>query len=283
MPLYDNPISGATDPSPIQIKHHPTLTSYSRKSLSSKWEEAEKWVKTSPLNHLRATDSPRSTQSDKRTGKSLSSLATLPHPSRTMRIPIHDGLPRHSFKERFTDIGKGHYDGLEYVEDGRAATNRETQSRKCSSPSRENTPATASTVLSSSGVFDGSLLNNWNLREEEKEEVVWNSLEDGVTGIKNYLPEEESRKCCPRCRRENAKVQAWINLQDAKAEAELKKMELKIERMRANMEDKLMKKMAAVEKKAAKWRAAATANHAHHIPLVSQKSGTMKSADDFSC
>ncbi|XP_049935994.1 uncharacterized protein LOC116263042 isoform X2 [Nymphaea colorata] len=252
MPLYDNPISGATDPSPIQIKHHQTLTSYSRKSLSSKWEEAEKWVKTSPLNHLRSTDSPHSTESDKRT-------------------------------ERFTDIGKEHYDDLEYVEDGRAATNRETQSRQSSSPTRENTPAAGSTVFSSSGVFDGSLLNNWNLREEEKEEVEWNSLEDGVTGIKNYLPEEESRKCCTRCRRENAKVQAWINLQDAKAEAELKKMELKIERMRANMEDKLMKKMAAVEKKAAKWRGAAAANHAHHIPLVSQKSETMKSAADFSC
>ncbi|XP_031498480.1 uncharacterized protein LOC116263042 isoform X1 [Nymphaea colorata] len=283
MPLYDNPISGATDPSPIQIKHHQTLTSYSRKSLSSKWEEAEKWVKTSPLNHLRSTDSPHSTESDKRTGKSLPSLVTLPHPSRPMRISIHDGLPRHSFKERFTDIGKEHYDDLEYVEDGRAATNRETQSRQSSSPTRENTPAAGSTVFSSSGVFDGSLLNNWNLREEEKEEVEWNSLEDGVTGIKNYLPEEESRKCCTRCRRENAKVQAWINLQDAKAEAELKKMELKIERMRANMEDKLMKKMAAVEKKAAKWRGAAAANHAHHIPLVSQKSETMKSAADFSC
>ncbi|CAN6467714.1 unnamed protein product [Victoria cruziana] len=248
MPLYDNPISGATDPSPTQIKHHTILTSYSRKSLSSKWEEAEKWVRSSPLNPLPPTDSPHSTKSDRR-----------------------------------SDIGKGRYNDLEYVENCRTETNRETQSRISSSPSKQNTLATASIALSSGGVFDRSSLNNYNQREEEKEEMVWNSSEDGVTGKTNYLPEEESRKCCIRCRREEAKIQAWINLQDAKAEAELKKMELKIERMRANMEDKLMAKMAAVEKRAAKWRSAATADHAHHISLVSQKSEIIKSTDDFSC
>ncbi|CAN6467713.1 unnamed protein product [Victoria cruziana] len=277
MPLYDNPISGATDPSPTQIKHHTILTSYSRKSLSSKWEEAEKWVRSSPLNPLPPTDSPHSTKSDRRSGKSLPS--TIRHLSQPMRISIHDDPPRHSLK----DIGKGRYNDLEYVENCRTETNRETQSRISSSPSKQNTLATASIALSSGGVFDRSSLNNYNQREEEKEEMVWNSSEDGVTGKTNYLPEEESRKCCIRCRREEAKIQAWINLQDAKAEAELKKMELKIERMRANMEDKLMAKMAAVEKRAAKWRSAATADHAHHISLVSQKSEIIKSTDDFSC
>ncbi|KAF3787434.1 hypothetical protein EJ110_NYTH14950 [Nymphaea thermarum] len=286
MPLYDNPISGTTDASITHTKKHPSSTIQPRRHLPSKWDEAEKWVKTSPLHPLQSPRSVKSTKGNKRIDKQFQSSATMvPLADRSFEAPLDDNPPRNFLKDRFMDIGKGVYNGLEYAEAGRVGNNADgcsLKSRKLSASSVLNTQATTSTVMSSIGLFEGSSLNNWN-SGDEKEEVVWSGLENGFARARKHVQDDkESRQCCIRCRREEAKIQAWINLQDAKAEAELKKMELKIEKMRSNMEDRLMKRMAAVEKRAEKWRAAANANHSHHISLVSHKAERMKATDDSS-
>ncbi|GER53622.1 remorin family protein, partial [Striga asiatica] len=70
---------------------------------------------------------------------------------------------------------------------------------------------------------------------------------------------------------EEAKIQAWVNLQSAKAEAESRKLEVKIQKMRANMEEKLMKRMADVHRKAEEWRANARFQHSEQIRKAGQQ------------
>ncbi|CAM8944249.1 unnamed protein product [Rhodiola kirilowii] len=116
--------------------------------------------------------------------------------------------------------------------------------------------------------YNYSMVSNWSSRQEEEEEVS-KSLRHFDNGFRmSYsetrtaaLEEEEKTKCCLRHQREEAKIQAWVNLQNAKAEAQSRKLEVKIEKMRSNFEEKLMKRMTAVHRKAEEWRAAAQLQH----------------------
>ncbi|CAA0829483.1 Remorin family protein [Striga hermonthica] len=172
------------------------------------------------------------------------------------------------------------------------------------SPARHNTPADRSGPLgpnddehSKSGLsllkgshlaklhcgaqFD-SAKSNWWSREEEEDDVSkslrhFEATSGGECRIsesepKNFVwEEEENNKICLRYQREEAKIQAWVNLQSAKAEAESRKLEVKIQKMRANMEEKLMKRMADVHRKAEEWRANARFQHSEQIRKASQQ------------
>ncbi|KAH9665451.1 Remorin C domain-containing protein [Citrus sinensis] len=171
-----------------------------------------------------------------------------------------------------------------------------------SSPARHNTPANRSGPLALGhsnsinstvdisqlqechlaklqlGTQYDSVPSNWSSREEEEEEIS-KSLRHFETGSvcqksasdsrAAAWEEEEKTKCCLRYQREEAKIQAWVNLQSAKAEAQSKKLEVKIQKMRSNLEEKLMKRMVVVHRRAEEWRAAARQQHAEQI----QKAG----------
>lgn len=173
---------------------------------------------------------------------------------------------------------------------------------KSSSPARHNTPASRSgpLALGNSGSGNnsidisqlqechlaklhlgtqyGSVTSNWSSREEEEEEIS-KSLRHFETGIVSQKSvsdsraaaweEEEKTKCCLRYQREEAKIQAWINLESAKAEAQSRKLEVKIQKMRSNLEEKLMKRMAIVHRKAEEWRAAAHHRHTEQTQRAS--------------
>ncbi|KAF2300893.1 hypothetical protein GH714_018062 [Hevea brasiliensis] len=129
---------------------------------------------------------------------------------------------------------------------------------KNSSPARHNTPANKSGPLpsgNSSGTNSSinisqlqachlaklqhgsqydSVTTNWSSREEEEEEISKSlrHFETGITGRRSVSDsraapweEEEKTKCCLRYQREEAKIQAWLNLQTAKAEAQSRKLE----------------------------------------------------------
>ncbi|KAK1577062.1 hypothetical protein Q3G72_018723 [Acer saccharum] len=174
-----------------------------------------------------------------------------------------------------------------------------------SSPARHNTPANRSGPLalghsdSTSSTIDisqlqechlaklqlgtqyDSVTSNWSSREEEEEEIS-KSLRHfetaGTVSRKSVSDsraiaweEEEKTKCCLRYQREEAKIQAWVNLQSAKAEAQSRKLEVKIQKMRSNLEEKLMKRMAIVHRKAEEWRAAAQQQHAEQTQRASEQ------------
>ncbi|GMY34890.1 hypothetical protein FCV25MIE_30132 [Fagus crenata] len=193
--------------------------------------------------------------------------------------------------------------GTEMTPLGSCTTSRCHTPFKNSSPARHNTPANRSGPLtlensssSTNSTIDisqlqechlaklqlgnqyDSVTSNWSSREEEEEQVSKslrhfeedNGCRKSVSDSRAAAWEEEEKtKCCLRYQREEAKIQAWVNLQNAKAEAQSRKLEVKIQRMKSNMEEKLMKRMAIVHRKAEEWRAAAQQQHSEQI----QKAG----------
>ncbi|XP_023525114.1 uncharacterized protein LOC111788816 isoform X1 [Cucurbita pepo subsp. pepo] len=200
--------------------------------------------------------------------------------------------------------------GTEMTPLGSSTTSRCPTPFKSSSPARHNTPANRSGPLGLVGAGDDadnnsatiditqlqechlaklqlpsqydSVASNWSSREEEEEEIS-KSLRHFETGNEcrrsisdsraAAWEEEEKTQCCNsfRYQREEARIQAWVNLQNAKAEAQSKKLEVKIERMRSNLEGKLMKRLSMVHRKAEEWREAARQQHTHQIEKATEE------------
>ncbi|XP_058079466.1 uncharacterized protein LOC131227690 [Magnolia sinica] len=188
---------------------------------------------------------------------------------------------------------------------------------KTFSPARHNTPASMSgpSVATSNarihiselqehhcgklepGTQFDSVVLNWSSREEEEEEISKSLRHFEIGGCRKTLDElrasawedEEKKDCCIRYQREEAKIQAWVNLQNAKVEAQSKKLEVKIQKMRSKLEEKQMTKMAIVHRRAEEMRAAAHLQHSQHLQRASQQAQKMidlpnsHSSDHTSC
>ncbi|KAK8950930.1 hypothetical protein KSP39_PZI003222 [Platanthera zijinensis] len=195
--------------------------------------------------------------------------------------------------------------GTEMTPIGSSTTSRCHTPIKISSPARHNTPADRSgpllapisridiseledchfAKLELSAQYD-NLVSYWSSREEEEEEVSKSlrHAEENDARKKNTaecrasLWEDDDRaKSCIRYKREEAKIQAWVNLQTAKAEAQSRKLEVKIQKMRSNLEEKVMKKMGIVYRRSEEWRAAAQFQHKQQILRAAEKAQKMKS------
>ncbi|KAL2493352.1 Remorin family protein [Abeliophyllum distichum] len=193
--------------------------------------------------------------------------------------------------------------GTEMTPLGSSTTSRCPTPFFSTSPARHNTPANRSGPLALANMdgantidmtqlqechlaklqhgmqFD-SVTTNWSSREEEEEDISKSlrHFEMNIECRKSISEsrsctweEEEKTKCCLRYQREEAKIQAWVNLQNAKAEAESRKLEVKIQKMRSNLEEKLMKRMAVVHRKAEEWRATAQLQHSEQIQKVGEQ------------
>ncbi|XP_021847468.2 uncharacterized protein [Spinacia oleracea] len=192
--------------------------------------------------------------------------------------------------------------GTEMTPLGSSTTSRCHTPFKSSSPARHNTPASRSGPLAlmdqptspinmtqlqechfaklqiGSTPFD-SVTTNWSSKEEEEEEIS-KSLRHFEIGRRSVSvsesracawEEEEKTKFCLRYQREEAKIQAWLNLQNAKAEAQSRKLEVKIQKMRSNLEEKLMRRMSIVHRKAEEWKIAAQVEHSEQIRKASER------------
>ncbi|XP_020587409.1 uncharacterized protein LOC110029446 [Phalaenopsis equestris] len=198
--------------------------------------------------------------------------------------------------------------GTEMTPLGSSKSSRCHTPMKSSSPARHNTPADRSgpLVISNSriNISDlkdchfaklklsaqyGSVVSYWGSREEEEEEVSkslrYSEVSDGRKSIAEHRAclweEDERTKSCIRYQREEAKIQAWVNLQTAKAEAQSRKLEVKIQKMRSNLEEKLMKKMAIVHRRAQEWRASAQLHHSQQIFRTTDHAQKMKTHQSF--
>ncbi|KAK6914630.1 Remorin, C-terminal [Dillenia turbinata] len=203
--------------------------------------------------------------------------------------------------------------GTEMTPLGSSTTSRCHTPFKSSSPARHNTPANRSGPLvmpnhANTNTIDiaqlqechlaklhlgsqfDSITSNWSSREEEEEDIskslrhfdTSNASRKSVSESRACAwEEEEQTKCCLRYQREEAKIQAWVNLQHAKAEAQSRKLEVKIERMRSNLEEKLMKRMAFVHRKAEEWRVVARQQHSEQIQKASQQARKIASRNNL--
>ncbi|CAA6659284.1 unnamed protein product [Spirodela intermedia] len=317
----------------------------SRKSVPSKWDDAEKWLISSSSCHASPAHAPKPCIANppKAATKPAEALfhrvpeEAARRPAAPPSFPLEDTLKdkftdnvepifpglqcsepagevflfRNSIREPATRVGGAataaqHRDvGTEMTPLGSSTTSRCHTPFKTSSPARHNTPADRSGPLAppaSSGVdiseikechfanlvlgapFD-LMVSNWSSREEEEEEISKSlrHCEVGGAGRKSMAElkasaweDEEKSKICVRYQREEAKIQAWVNLQSAKAEAESRKLEVKIQKMRSNLEEKLMKKMAVVYRKAEEWRAAAQLQHSQETLKTTEQAQKMK-------
>ncbi|KAK1620128.1 hypothetical protein QYE76_025645 [Lolium multiflorum] len=66
--------------------------------------------------------------------------------------------------------------------------------------------------------------------------------------------EKERESCISKCKREEAKITAWENLQKAKAEAAIRKLEMKLEKKRSSSMDRILGKLRSAQKKAQDMR-----------------------------
>ncbi|XP_050380011.1 uncharacterized protein LOC126797417 [Argentina anserina] len=74
-----------------------------------------------------------------------------------------------------------------------------------------------------------------------------------------------------RLQREEAKINAWENLQRAKAEAALRKLEMKLEKKKSSTMDKIMKKLSRAQVKANKMRSSMAVTDGHQVPETPRK------------
>ncbi|KAJ9559936.1 hypothetical protein OSB04_005096 [Centaurea solstitialis] len=171
--------------------------------------------------------------------------------------------------------------GTEMTPLGSSTTSRCPTPFKSLSPPRHNTPATRSGPLVDLGTsFDIGDWIKWSSREEEEEDIskslrhfeINNEFRKSISEPRASAWEEEDKtKCCLRYQREEAKIQAWVDLQNAKAEAQSRKLEVKIQKMRSNFEEKVMRKMAIVRRKAEELRAAAQLEHTEQIQKATEQ------------
>ncbi|KAL6972600.1 hypothetical protein U1Q18_026775 [Sarracenia purpurea var. burkii] len=223
---------------------------------------------------------------------------------------LFGNLAEKSVKEATTEVADEvrHRDaGTEMTPLGSSTTSRCHTPLKSTSPARHNTPANRSGPLAYSsstnktidithlqdyhlaklnmGTQFDSLVSTWSSREEEEEEIskslrhfeIGNELRKSVSekSRASTWEEDEKNKCCLRYQREEARIQAWVNLQSAKAEAQSRKLEVKIEKMRSDLEEKLMKRMSVVHRKAEEWRSAAQVQHTEQIERATKQAQKM--------
>ncbi|KAL6633484.1 hypothetical protein ACP70R_026155 [Stipagrostis hirtigluma subsp. patula] len=96
--------------------------------------------------------------------------------------------------------------------------------------------------------------------------------------------EKERESCMSKCKREEAKITAWENLQKAKAEAAIRKLEMKLEKKRSSSMDKILSKLRSAQKKAEDMRSAVSASEDQCGRRATKKSSSFaKAGKPFSC
>ncbi|XP_074575510.1 uncharacterized protein LOC141831961 isoform X1 [Curcuma longa] len=74
-----------------------------------------------------------------------------------------------------------------------------------------------------------------------------------------------------RCKREEAKITAWENLQRAKAETEIRKLEMKLEKKRSSTMEKILNKLRSAQKKAEEMRSAVADRKINQVAATAKK------------
>ncbi|KAF8083817.1 hypothetical protein N665_0750s0005 [Sinapis alba] len=271
-----------------------------RRNFPSKWVDAEKWVTSgheSPAQSLKVVYSEKSRVTEEKVSLSPPDLV-LKDKLANQVLPSTEGFIFRDFEEEEAQVQ--HRDmGTEMTPVGSVTASRCHTPFKSMSPARHNTPSKMSGPLTETkNVIDisefadklrlsGSAatqyynsVTHWNSREEEEQEIskslrhldMESELRRSVSESKAVLwdGEDDKIKFCQRYQREEAKIQAWVNLQNAKAEAQSRKLEMKIQKMRSNFEEKMMKRMDMVHRRAEDWRATARQQHTEQLQRAAE-------------
>lgn len=96
--------------------------------------------------------------------------------------------------------------------------------------------------------------------------------------------EKERETCISKCKREEAKITAWENLQKAKAEAAIRKLEMKLEKKRSSSMDRILGKLRSAEKKAQDMRSTVSVSEDQCGVRATRKASYLsRTGKSFSC
>ncbi|XP_044950970.1 uncharacterized protein LOC123401272 isoform X3 [Hordeum vulgare subsp. vulgare] len=100
--------------------------------------------------------------------------------------------------------------------------------------------------------------------------------------------EKERERCISKCKREEAKITAWENLQKAKAEAAIRKLEMKLEKKRSSSMDRILGKLRSAQKKAQGMRSTVSEDQCavsedQCAVRATKKASLRRSGKPFSC
>ncbi|PAN43399.1 hypothetical protein PAHAL_8G233500 [Panicum hallii] len=344
----------ATPGRPLQFfaspAHHHQLVA-PRRSVPSKWEDAEKWLRqSSDSDHHHGTgngkaafsrqrssglgprgggeEEKRAAVAVRRSVDALSDAHALALYAPPAEVLLKDKFTDNEEPSKETFVFRSAYCEPAPAKGAAAAAAADGDKRrdigtemtplgsschsplKSTSPARHNTPASRSGPLvpyAGSGGMDISeladchlakldlgarfdaMLVNWSSKEEEEEEVSKSlrhfeaTVGAGAGGVPPCnkrgdcrWEDDDRAKSCIRYQREEAKIQAWVNLESAKAEAQSRKLEVKIQKMRSNLEEKLMRRMTTVHRRAEEWRATAQAQHLQQLRRAAAAGSTTR-------
>ncbi|KAM0903820.1 hypothetical protein ACQ4PT_018423 [Festuca glaucescens] len=101
--------------------------------------------------------------------------------------------------------------------------------------------------------------------------------------------EKERESCISKCKREEANITAWENLQKAKAEAAIRKLEMKLEKKRSSSMDRILGKLRSAQKKAQDMRTTVSVSedqcgeHQCAVRATKKASYLSRTGKPFSC
>ncbi|KAL0796558.1 hypothetical protein Bca101_067935 [Brassica carinata] len=270
-----------------------------RRNFPSKWDDAEKWVTSSHESPARSLKTSHMCNNNSHFDGFKNHH--LLKDKLANEVPSTEGFIFRDLEEE-EEAQVQHRDmGTEMTPVGSVTTSRCHTPFKGTSPARHNTPSNMSGPLtetknvidisefadklrlsgSAATQYYNSVTSHWNSREEEEEEIskslrhsdMESELQRSVSESKAALldGEDDKIKFCQRYQREEAKIKAWVNLQDAKAEAQSRKLEVKIQKIRSNFEEKMMKRMDTVHRRAEEWRATARQQHAEQLKKTAER------------
>ncbi|KAL1309594.1 hypothetical protein HN51_052287 [Arachis hypogaea] len=174
----------------------------------------------------------------------------------------------HSFKDVGTDVSGA-------VSRRDMATQMSPQGSQCSSPNLRSSFSTSTPSSSTFTEWRNVASSKMDIRDVQVDEHVtatkWSKKHRALfsgRGSENFESKQkkeirnlasawdiaETPKTASKAEREEAKINAWENLQKAKAETAIRKLEMKLEKKRAYSIDKIMNKLKLAQKKAEEMR-----------------------------
>ncbi|XP_017983682.1 PREDICTED: uncharacterized protein LOC18611132 [Theobroma cacao] len=143
-------------------------------------------------------------------------------------------------------------------------------------PAMENSDHPSKLDIREVQIDKRATMTNWPKRHGSRR------IEKGVPDFEDFyqnntagsalsLDVSEAATSISKLHREEAKINAWENLQRAKAEAAIRKLEMKLEKKRSASMDKILSKLRMAQMKAQEMRSSMPAKENEQIPKTSQK------------
>ncbi|XP_075483194.1 uncharacterized protein LOC142523326 isoform X1 [Primulina tabacum] len=219
----------------------------SGRALPSKWDDAERWIKSPVLGHKSfkavPSEAPKRQPKSKSGPLGFSGLVRLSNYSPTLGAEIVNNFVGNAMSNGFSS-----YDtGIEV----------NSSQLYCENAIARSTSVPGLSNFLEVGLDDGTKEEDGYVSSEKEIRDVQVDKSTG-TGQQSKKQEqidvEKLKNVQVKLLKEEAKISAWENLQQAKADAAIQKLEMRLEKKRSVSMDKILNKLRAAQMKAEAMR-----------------------------